>query len=269
VTEKLPEYELFAIRYATREARRPDHFIGGDAHDGPMPMDYFMWVAIGKDRTFVIDSGFTAEIGVQRGRTFLRCPIDTLSSLGVNAEKVEDVILTHLHYDHVGNFRRFPVARFHLQDKELNYATGRSMRHSYLSHAFEVEDVVGIVRLNYGKRVVFHDGAKTLAPGLSLHLAGGHTAGLQFVRVHTRRGWVVVASDVTHYYENMDSVRAFTTAYHVGDMLEAYDKVRTLAASRNHIIPGHDPLVMTLYPAPRPELEGAVVRLDVAPIKQD
>ncbi len=42
-----PEYELFAIRYATREARRSEHFIGGDPHDGPMPMDYFMWLARG------------------------------------------------------------------------------------------------------------------------------------------------------------------------------------------------------------------------------
>lgn len=265
MTETLPQYELFAIRYATREARRSDHFIGGDPHDGPMPTDYFMWVAIGKERAFVIDSGFTAEVAAQRRRTFLRCPIDTLKVLGVDPEKVQDVILTHLHYDHVGNFRRFPAARFHLQDKELDYATGRSMRHSHLSHAFEVEDVVGIVRLNYGKRVVFHDGVETLAPGLSVHLAGGHSAGLQFVRVHTSRGWVVVASDVAHYYENMDSVRPFTSAYHIGDMLEAYDKVRGLAESRDHIIPGHDPLVMNLYPAPRPDLKGVIVRLDVAP----
>ena len=56
------EYELFAIRYATREARRSDHFIGGDPHDGPMPMDYFMWVARGGGRTFVIDTGFNAEV---------------------------------------------------------------------------------------------------------------------------------------------------------------------------------------------------------------
>jgi glyoxylase-like metal-dependent hydrolase (beta-lactamase superfamily II) len=113
--------------------------------------------------------------------------------------------------------------------------------------------------------VTFHDGTGTLAPGISLHLTGGHTAGLQFVRVHTKRGWVVVASDVAHYYENMDKARPFTTAYHVGDMLEAYDKVRAQADSRDHIIPGHDPVVMKLYPAPRPDLEGAIVRLDVMP----
>jgi hypothetical protein len=41
------DYELFALRYATRDARRGDHFIGGDPHDGPMPMDYFVWVARG------------------------------------------------------------------------------------------------------------------------------------------------------------------------------------------------------------------------------
>ena len=266
--DALPEYALYAIRYATRDARRGDHFIGGDPHDGPMPMDYFMWVAVGKERTFVIDSGFTAEVATQRRRTFLRCPVDALKLIDVDAESVQDVILTHLHYDHVGNFRRFPQARFHLQDRELNYATGRSMHHDYLAHAFEVEDVVGIVRLNYGKRVVFHDGSDVLAPGISVHLVGGHTHGLQCVRVHTCRGWVVLASDAAHYYENMDAGRPFTSAYHVGDMLEAFDKVRALAASRDHVIPGHDPLVMRLYPAVE-KLDGIVIRLDVAPVHRD
>src|SRR4051812_39249230 len=55
------DYELFAIRYATRDARRAEHFIGGDPHDGPMPMDYFIWVAKGGGRTFIIDTGFTAD----------------------------------------------------------------------------------------------------------------------------------------------------------------------------------------------------------------
>ena len=70
----LPEYELCAIRYAERDARRSDHFIGGDPHDGPMPMDYFVWAAIGRERSFVIDTGFTAEVAAARGRRHLRCP---------------------------------------------------------------------------------------------------------------------------------------------------------------------------------------------------
>jgi hypothetical protein len=77
----------------------------------------------------------------------------------------------------------------------------------------------------------------------------------------------VLASDVTHYYENMnmETGRPFTAAFHIGEMIEAYDALRANAPSPQHIIPGHDPLVMRLYPPPKPELEGVVVRLDVMP----
>jgi glyoxylase-like metal-dependent hydrolase (beta-lactamase superfamily II) len=265
MTETLPEYELFAVRYAMRDAKRTAHFIGGDPHDAPMPMDYFLWVAVGTQRTFVIDTGFTAEIAAKRQRTFLRCPVETLKSIGVDGDKVEDVILTHLHYDHVGNFHRFPAAQFHLQENEMAYATGRHMRHPRLAHSFEVEDIVGVVRLNFARRVMFYNGPAELAPGITLHPVGGHSAGLQFVRVHTRRGWVVVASDVSHFYENMLSGRPYTTAFHVGEMLEGFDALRAAAPSLAHIVPGHDPLVMQCYPPAGSNLEGVVIRLDVPP----
>ncbi|MGJ4942634.1 N-acyl homoserine lactonase family protein [Bradyrhizobium sp. HKCCYLS1011] len=260
-----PDYELFAIRYATREAQRSEHFIGGDPHDGPMPMDYFIWLARGGGSVFVIDTGFNAAIAEQRRRTFLRCPVETLRAFDIDAADVRDVILTHLHYDHVGNFDRFPNARFHLQERELAYATGRYMQYPRLSHSFEVEDVCGIVRLNYARRVLFYDGDAEIAPGLTVHAAGGHSAGLQFVRVKTCRGFVVLASDVSHFYENLTSERPFTTAFHVGDMLAGFDMLRAAAPDMDHIVPGHDPLVMKLYPSPSPNLSGVAVRLDVAP----
>jgi len=65
MTETLPAYELFAIRYAMREARRADHFIGGDPHDAPMAMDYFLWVAKSPEHTFIIDTGFTTRYLLQ------------------------------------------------------------------------------------------------------------------------------------------------------------------------------------------------------------
>jgi glyoxylase-like metal-dependent hydrolase (beta-lactamase superfamily II) len=263
--EGTPHYQVYAIRYATREGRRRDNFIGGDPHDGPMPMDYFVWVVVGQERRFLVDCGFTAEISARRKRTYLRDPVEALKLLSIRADDVTDVVLTHLHYDHVGNFDRFPRARFHLQERELAYATGKYMRHPFLSHSFEVDDVIGVVRLNYRGRVVFYDGDAELAPGVNLHLATGHSAGLQFVSIRTQRGRLVLASDVTHYYENMDSGRPYTTTFHVGDTLEAYEKVRAIAASPDHIVPGHDPLVMQLYPAPRPNLDGIAVRLDLPP----
>jgi glyoxylase-like metal-dependent hydrolase (beta-lactamase superfamily II) len=94
---------------------------------------------------------------------------------------------------------------------------------------------------------------------------GGHSDGLQILRVWTRRGWVVVASDAAHLYAHLHGNRIFPVVYNVGDMLEGYKLLYQLADSPDHIVPGHDPLVMKLYPAPRPELEGIIVRLDVAP----
>ncbi|MBN8925654.1 MAG: MBL fold hydrolase [Rhodospirillales bacterium 69-11] len=258
-------YELYALRYATRQANRAEHFIGGDPHDGPMPMDYFVWVAKNAERAVVIDIGFTAESGGKRGRTLARDPIDSLALLGVDVARVEDVILTHMHYDHVGNFGKFPIARFHLQEPEMHYATGRYMKHKQLARSFEPDDVCGVVRLNFDGRVVYYDGPAEVAPGITVHPTGGHSAGLQFVCVETARGRVVLASDVTHFYENMETGRPFTTALHIGDMLEAFDTLRAHAPTPQHIVPGHDPLVMRRYPAPSPALEGIAVRLDVAP----
>ena len=50
----------------------------------------------------------------------------------------------------------------------------------------------------------------------------------------------------------------------MGEMLEGHALLRRLADSIEHIVPGHDPLVMNRYPPPAPELEGIAVRLDVA-----
>ena len=142
---------------------------------------------------------------------------------------MKDVIITHMHYDHVGTFFDFPAAQFHLQDSEMSFATGRYMRHGRFNHGYEVDDVVGMVRLVFKDRVRFHAGSAELAPGVSVHHIGGHTAGLQCVRVATARGWVVLASDSSHYYEHMETGRVFPTTFHVGETIEGYDKLRALA----------------------------------------
>ena len=261
----LPDYEVYAIKYARRDARRADHFIGGDPHDAPMPMDYFVWLIRNEERTIVVDTGFTAEVAARRKREHLRTPKAGLALLGVKAEEVREVVIMYMHYDHVGTFFDFSQALFYLQDDEMNYATGRYMRHARFAHSMEVEDVVGMVRALFKGRVQFHEGTDEIAPGVSLHQIGGHTPGLQSVRVHTRRGWVVVASDATHYYEHFETGRCFPSIVDLGGVLEGYDKLRKLADSPRHIVPGHDPLVMARYPAVSKELEGIAVRLDMSP----
>ncbi len=261
-----PQYEIYAIKYAHHERRASENFLGGDPHDGPMPLDFFVWLVreagVDAGREIVVDTGFSAATAARRQRHHIRCPSEGLRLLGCEAGGVKDVVVTHLHYDHVGNFDLFPAATFHLQDREMNYATGRHMAKPVFSGAFDVEDVVGMVRNAYAGRVAFHDGDAQIAPGVSLHLIGGHTMGLQVVRVATRRGWIVLASDASHFYANMEQTRPFPIVFNVADMVEGYARLRELAESPAHIIPGHDPLVLARYPAPANQLQGIVARLD-------
>lgn len=264
-------YEVFAIRYAAvRRIARDNFLFAGDPHEDSSIKDfaYYIWVARNKDRTFVIDTGFKPEVGLRRGggREVVIDPGEGLRNIGVDPEEVKDVVITHLHYDHVGNFDIFPIARYHLQDREMAFATGRHMCCHTFSHSFEVEEVVGMVRQVYAGRVQFHDGDAALAPGLSIHRIGGHTDGLQVVRVKTKIGWIVLASDASHLYENMDDERPFPIIYNLGDMVQGYKRLRELADDPAYVVPGHDPQVLTRYPAVSPELEGIAVRLDVVPV---
>lgn len=244
----LPCYEVFAIRYATVERRARENFLVPDVEDRPMPMDYFVWAIRGEGRVVVVDTGFGQRAADERRRRLLRSPAEGLAALGIQAAAVEDVVLTHLHYDHAGRLDLFPRATFHVQEAEVSYATGRFMAQGVLAHAFDPDDVAQVVRRVYAGRVRFHAGEAALAPGITLHPIGGHTQGLQVVRVHTARGFVVLASDAAHFRANLERRNPFPIFCHLGDMLEGYDRVLALASSPAHVVPGHDPGVLELQP---------------------
>ena len=261
-------FEVFAIRYGHLGNRHPGQsYILADPHEHGPDLDYFVWVARRSDRTYVIDTGFSKESAARRKREHLRSPVEALRLLDIDPHEVADVILTHLHYDHAGNLDKFPRARFHVQDREVAYATGRCMCHHFLREAFDLENALEMVRTIYAGRAVFHDGDSEVAPGLTLHHVGGHSAGLQILRVWTKRGWVVLAADASHLYSNFENDRVFPVVYSVAEMLEGYKTLYRLADTPHHIVPGHDPLVMQYYPAAQANLEGVVVRLDAEPAR--
>ncbi len=259
-------YEVFALRYAERCNRtRRESFIFADAHEAPHPIDYFIWVARSRSRTIVIDTGFDRAEGEGRGRTLLREPREALTLLDLNAETVSDVIVTHMHYDHAGTLDHFPKARFHLQESEMAYVTGPCMCFEELKHPFSANHVCEMVKSIYSGRVSFADGDAEIAPNLTVHRIGGHTGGIQCVRVLTRRGWVVLASDASHFYENFQQRKMFPIVLNAREMLEGFERLEALADSPDHVIPGHDPLVRSLYPAENERLADIVLRLDVPP----
>jgi glyoxylase-like metal-dependent hydrolase (beta-lactamase superfamily II) len=258
-------HEVYAIRYGHHARRSPENFIGGDPHDVLQPLDFFVWAIVGPAGTIIVDTGFDEPMSRRRQREITKPVREGLTAIGIAPETVSRVIVSHLHYDHCGNYELFPQARYHLQEREMAYATGRCMCHQALRLPFEADDVVAMVRKVFAGRVTFHDGTDEIVPGVTVHRIGGHSMGLQSIRVKTRRGDVMLAADAAHLYAHIDQGRIFPITYNVGEVLEGYETLKKLAASPRHIVPGHDPLVLTRYPAAKPGLEGWVARLDVEP----
>src|SRR6516162_8189088 len=183
------ERDLRSVRDPLRPSS-PDRFAQFHrwrSHDAPMPLDYFVWAIVGTKRSFIFDTGFDVARAAKRDRTLLRPVGEGLRMIGLDPDKVEDVIISHMHFDHSGNHALFPNARYHVQDDEMKYCTGRCMCHHALRTPFELDDVTDMVGKIFAGPVTFHDGTSELAPNLTIHKVGGHSKGLQIVRIMTRR----------------------------------------------------------------------------------
>ena len=237
------EYRIYAVRYAHRDTNSSEVFFG-DQTRTPIGMDYFVWAITDGARTVIVDLGFTEPVGTARGRQFLRPPDVGLAEIGIDCATVEQVIVTHFHYDHTGNHALFPRATFCVQDAEMAFYTGRHARHGAFRHSVEVDDVAAFVRLNYEGRVRFVQGEEEVLPGIRVHHVGGHTAGMQIVSVMTGRGRAVLASDASHYYLNYEKNVPFAVLHDLPGVYGAFARVKALADAPELIVPGHDPLVL-------------------------
>ncbi len=251
-----------AIRYARHDRKAAENFLGGDDHATDMPLDYYVW-AIHRDEgpPIVVDTGFGAEAALRRGRTILPPVAQGLRDAGVDPAAVEDVIVTHMHYDHAGSldiFPQCPLPHPGCRDGLLHRPGNGQWRDPA---PFDVEPVTEMVRHVFAERVVFHAGSESIAPGIQVHHASGHTFGLQFVEVATARGPIILASDTAHLYANLIRRIPFPIVIDVEAYLAALDRIAAMAPL-THIIPGHDPLVLELFPQ---EGEG-IARVDLDPI---
>lgn len=258
-----PVTRIDAIRYARHERTAAANFSQPvDDHDLPMPLDYYIW-AIHRDGhpPVIVDTGFGEAAAAARGRIITRPVIEGLRSAGIDALRVEDVILTHLHYDHAGSLSVFPNAKFHIQDAELAFATSRHVCNQPSRAPFDGEPVAQLVRKLYADHVVFHDGDDDFGPGIGLRACPGHTAGLQVVCCETERGTVVLASDAAHLYANITRGLPFPIFVDEAAYRQAQQRALELAGgSLGHLIPGHDPLVLQCFPA-----RDDIARVDLAP----
>jgi len=261
----MSNWEVYAIKYADRNARtRADSFIFDDNHDAPHAMDYFMWLLRRESEVILVDTGYDTAEASARERPIRLDPVTALAPFGLAPEEVTDIIVTHLHYDHAGGLHLFPNAQLHMQAAEMAYATGPCMCHDTLRMPFTAGHICEAVTRLYAGKVTFYEGDAQIADGVTVHCIGGHSRGLQCVRLRTRAGWLVLASDAAHFYENVFARKPFPIVVDLQDMLDGFATLERLASSQGLIVPGHDPLVRQNFPS---VLADHIYRLDAGPVR--
>ena len=244
---------VLAVRYGTLPSSRRELFLRYESYgepDAPQSLDYYFWVLGEGPDTLVVDTGFDPAVGARRGRTCLCPPREALARLGVAPDAVGRVLVTHLHYDHVGNLDAFPNAELLVPERELRFWTGPTAARGQFAQHVEAAEIACIVEAERHGRVRTIGGRTEVAPGITAIEVGGHSPGQQIVLVETGRGAVVLASDAVHLFEEYERDRPFAVVADLGAMYEAYDTLRTLCRERDAVmVPGHDPDLTARFPA--------------------
>jgi len=243
---------VVAVRYATRAASKSTFFLRYHSYgepDAPQSLDYYFWVVGEGPDALVVDTGFHVAAGARRGRTCLCPPLEALARLGVDPASVSRLLLTHFHYDHVGNVDAFPAAELLVPERELRFWTGPMASRAQFAEVVEPAEIARIAEAHGTGRARTLGARTDVAPGVTAIDVGGHSPGQQVVVVETDRGPVVLASDAVHLYEEFERDRPFEIVADLADMYRAYDVIRELCRQPGAVmVPGHDPEVMRRFP---------------------
>lgn len=256
MTERAPSYRALAVHYAERETTFGDAYYRWPSYgepDGPLMMSYFFWVLEPLHDPgappIVVDCGFEPERGKRMGRTCLVEPADALARLDIDPAAVQTLIVTHLHYDHIGNLHLFPNARLALARADFDFWTGDPVAgHPQFAHHTDPDGVEYVRQAAAAGRVDLIDERAEIAPGLTAVLVGGHAPGQLILEVAGEHGPLVLASDSIHYYDELQTDRPFAVFSDLADMYRGYERLRAYAAGGAALVPGHDPLVMERFP---------------------
>ena len=204
----------------------------------PVPV----WLIEGVDQTILIDTGLgdidevstmQSRYGVDfvASRSAGQDLVSALADRGVKPADVDLIVLTHLHFDHIGNTELFPNARFVVQRDEMPQAVsppGFCMFY-YPDYAYKVTQILD--------RLDVIDGDTRIDPKVQLVKIGGHTPGSMVVAVETAIGSVCLTSDVMYNYRNLELNWPMGSFWNLPELLRGYDRLKMIA---DVIVPEHD-----------------------------
>jgi len=246
-------WRVFALRYATVDSFPVRYLVAGADTTRTGDIAMMIWLFEREDgRPVLFDAGFHRKefLDAWNPSSFVT-PAEAVRRFGVSPDSIGDVIVSHVHWDHMGGIDLFPNARIWIQKEEYAHHVGPNGE--ALDPAIDSLDAVLLFQLHQAGRVVLVDGdAQEILPGIRAYTGGKHTFESQYVGVRTAGGTVVLASDNVYLYENLEKHAAIAQTLDAKLNLAAQDRMKQLAFSPRLIVPGHDPAVFQRFPAAGP-----------------
>ncbi len=245
------EYSIQAIRFADSPGDPVSSMVMGAPKSEIIDSVYVIWLIRGQGRNILFDSGFHRDRWFELWtiKDYLR-PDEAVRLAGVQPEEITDVIISHVHWDHMGGIDLFPNATVWIQKEEFRYYTGDAWQPGVDHGGVDPDDVEELVRINIEGRLRLVDGDdQEIIPGIRAYTGARHTFASQYLRVDADPP-VILASDNVYLYRNLAEHAAsatFSESDHAANVA-AQKRMADLAGSSDRIVPGHDALQFERFP---------------------
>jgi glyoxylase-like metal-dependent hydrolase (beta-lactamase superfamily II) len=244
-------YEVYAVRYGTLERFPVAALVAGADTGRRADIALMVWLArLPGGRNVLVDAGFYREKFLRRWRpAAYERPSDALARVGLRPHDVSDIVISHVHWDHLDGADLFPNARVWMQRAEYEYyVDGEGRPRSATIDSADAAMLAGIARA--GRLQLIAGDSVEIIPGITVFTGGRHTYASQYAAIRTASGPVVLASDNAYLYENLERRRPIAQTLDSVANLRAQERMHRLASTPALIVPGHDPLVFERFSTP-------------------